>query len=580
MNSRRVPLVAMLLALCAVVAGCSGVPRSSRPEIIRAVGDNPSSTTSEIAPHPGDNPRSIVLDFLDAALSSDARHSGARQFLTTDAGGKWQDSTVTVLNAAPQVSPYAIDGDTATVTVTGQRVATIDSSGIYTPERETNGIGPVVPFTMTLRKVSGEWRISKLDNGILIRKADFENYYVARELYFFDATNSYLVPDIRYTSLKDQALADWLLTQLLAGPRPELASAVQTEVPDQVDPRRVNIAVKSPISVEIPGASQLDSPGLQRLAIQIAFTFDPVKYAAEFTLTDSGKPLTIPNVGAEFSTLSFPGFNIDNNSTASAPYFLRSGELVSGANDKPVPGPAGSGSYNLASVAVQEQPTGALLLAALTTKGTLLTGAATSALSQVTLPKGAQSRPDFQPGTTDVWLGVGGRIVRVTADHVAHLVQIPASLGGLPTGRIAALRFSPDGARIAVVVDSVDGTRAAWIGSVIRTDSAVSVADFTPVTPAGLAVSDVSWKNSTTLYLIASDSGAEAQVWTVWSDGSYLDTIATANLPRGLQGIASASEEPAIVTTDGPSVWVQSGSGWAALTGAEQTYGYAPVYSS
>ena len=65
-------LAALITAGALLVSGCSGVPRSSRPEIVRPVdaGDNTVTKRPDVAPSPGDDPR---LNALFAQLTELAR---------------------------------------------------------------------------------------------------------------------------------------------------------------------------------------------------------------------------------------------------------------------------------------------------------------------------------------------------------------------------------------------------------------------------------------------------------------------------------------------------------------------------
>jgi hypothetical protein len=564
-----------------VLTGCSGVPSSSRPEVVRTVVGHESGGVADTAPKPGDEPRAIVSGFLAAAVSSDARHSGSRQFLTADAGGKWQDSTVIIVNDY-QVQLPDTRGDTSTVTVTGQRVGQLDARGIFSPELKSGGVGESQNFTFGLTRVTDQWRIDQLQPGVLIKKADFQAYYRARPLYFYDTTESILVPDLRYSALPDESLslAEWIMSQILAGPRPELAQSVQNEVPDQIDSRRVTVKVSDRIMVELPGSSQIDGPGRFRLAAQLAYTLGTIPFSTpSLTLTDAGQPVDIPNIGPVFSVLRFPGLGPDSVQPAVQPYYLRAGGLISGIDDKPLGGALGNGGYALTSVALRRAPLGDLRIVALSDQRVLL-GSGTGPLSPVKLPAGEPSRPDWLPRSTSAYVGVHGNIYAIDENGRPVQVSVPAALGGgLPAGVIVSLRFSPDGVRLAVLLRGVDGTSAVWLGSIVRSANTVTLESFEPETPAALAVTDVTWSDATNLLMIATRAGDEQRVWSVQSDGSYLQPREIGGLPRGLQGIAAAPGQDPLVATAGPAIWVQSGSGWGSLSGTEQTVGYSPTFA-
>ncbi|UQX87527.1 LpqB family beta-propeller domain-containing protein [Jatrophihabitans telluris] len=590
-------VVAVLIAFCLVLAGCSGVPHSSRPEIVRPVNNTSPSVSVGQAPSAGDDPRAIVQGFLFDAVYPEAKHSLSRQYLAPDAANKWQDNPVTVVDDDNfSVGVTTAGGDAAQVEVQYRQVGEISAAGIFTPETAGTGVGKASTAVYTTRKVNGQWRIDSLPNGVFIRSTSFATRYLDRPLplYFFDSTGTRLVPDIRYSALaEDEPVAQWLFTQLLAGPRPELQAAVQSEIPDSVDPKRAAVKLSGDVvEVELPGSSQLDSASRARLAIQLAFTFSTLAFgSAKLTLTDGGKPVTIPGAGTVFSASpDFTSYSPDNSATGAQQYYLRTGGLYSGLDNRPVSGPVGAGAYALTSLAVRRSGVAAVTVVGVDTSRRLMLGAASGPLIPVAVPSsgGSLSLPEFRPYTSSAnpWVASGTTIYSIDAARVAHVVSTPASLsgGGLPKGEIETLRFSPEGARLAVVVKSaVDGTQALYIGSVVTTTNNVtSIEDFKAITPASVEVQDIAWKDATTLLMIA-NSGSSTRLQSVVSDGSQLRTLQAVNLPPGLSRVAAAIGQPAVVSA-GPqghlTLWVDRGPSWAPVSGSDQTSaGDAPAYA-
>ena len=268
--SRRFRLSGRLRALAGavvvlLVAGCGGIPESSAPQVVRTVERGPTSITAEprATPQPGDGPSDVVKKFVQAGTDADAGHSTSRQFLTTATARRWQDNPTVILDET-NIGDATLSGDSATVPVTGRRVGQIDANGVFSPILKGTGTGDEETFNFNLAKISGYWRMDQLQPGVLISEPAFSSAFRQRELYFFDATRPVLVPDLRYTPLLGQALAGWLLTELLAGPRPELAQNLVSEVPTQAG--KPSAQVGDPLTVEIPGAAQLDAGGRNGLA--------------------------------------------------------------------------------------------------------------------------------------------------------------------------------------------------------------------------------------------------------------------------------------------------------------------------
>ena len=395
---------------------------------------------------------------------------------------------------------------------------------MFTPTLKRMGIGDSEIFNFKLIRQAGEWRIDQLPPGVLIRAGDFRDDYLQHPLYFFDSAQSFLVPDLRYTPLQKQALASWLLTQLLAGPRPELAQTVINEVPEQVG--KPSVQVGDPTTVELPGTTQLKPDLRNRLATQLAYTLVQIG-GGRLELTDGGKPVLVPaSSGVQFSAADFLSAN-PRNVPGGDLYFIHAGAVV-GSTGVPLPNVLGKISRNFSSVALRGNSGQSLLAAGLTTGGQLMIGDERG-LTPVRLPQPATSRPEWRPSGEDAWLGVGnhGSIFRVTTDGRIHPVSITSQVGVLPSAPITALRFSSDGDRLAFVIRGADGTGTAWIGSVVTSESDVRIESVEPITPPALSVVDLAWSDPTTLWLVAAAPGAEAQVWDVFSDGFKLSPYPT-----------------------------------------------------
>ena len=574
LSRRAGALLAVLL-----LAGCTGVPTDSAPLVVRSVDrSNPGGPQPNTTPRAGAGPRDIVADFLTAGVAADAGHSQSRQFLTTAAARKWQDSTVTVVDETTVGVP-TITGRGATVEVVGRRVGQLDATGVFSPSLKGTGIGDQETFTFDLVQVDGQWRIDQLQPGVLIRQSAFNRAYLARRLYFYDSTETTLVPDLRYCALNGQALATWLLGALLAGPRPELAQAVINEVPEQVG--RPTVVDGDPVVVEMPGTGQLDGTARDQLAAQLAYTLAQIRVVpgAQFRLTDSGRPVVIPLAhGTTFSAVTFSAAGPDSTAPGVKPYFLRGGAVIDGVVNKPIAGPLGQPGRGLTSVALRRNANDDLQVAAVA--GNILQMGSTTKLSRVTLPAGALSRPEWRPHAADVWVGVGakGAIFRVSPDGIPKPVSITSPVGGLPPGQVLALRFSSDGVRLAAVLKTADGATTAWIGSVVTSASDVRIDSFEPLTPARLLVTDLAWADATKLLLVARAPNDETRVWQVLSDGSTLGAVTNIGLPGAPTSIAAASQQLPLVSASN-SIWTQGEAQWTSFPGNTPTEGTNPVYA-
>jgi hypothetical protein len=578
-GSRRARAIWVLLALVALLAGCTGVPESSKPQVVRS-GLNARPAAQVPSPAPGADQRTIVSGFLAANAAVDAQHVAARAFLTPEAKNRWSDSTVTVIDSA-QISNGNADNQ---VTARGRVIGTIDASGVYTPRLQGDGSGvgeTPVTFTFGLVKSKGQWRIDQLQNGLLIDEGQFQRYYQPqRSVYFYDLAELHLVPDPRYTSLSDsQLLANWLIKQLSLQPRPQLQGAVSTELPAQTSP---TVTMGATVKVAVPGARQLDSTTRNRLAGQIALTLDQVDPGQEFSITDNGKPVTIPVVGGtEFSASEFqqsPG----HGGTAHEPrslFYIRTGAVWTAAG-KPMPGPLGKASNGLHSVALADL-SGSKNLAAAGTAGPahkyrLLVGTQQRGLHPTGLV-GDLSRPAWVPGMDELWVGDGSRIFRVA--NGGKPAEVSATTGsGKIAGTVTALRFSPEGSRIALVLTLPDHSAQLWVGAVVRNGSQVRVDNLQAISPSGVAITDAAWNDELMVFAIGTDKATgRGDVFEVQCDGSLWSPKGIGNLPMVPDSITVAKGQPAAVSSD-RTLWVQGGDNWVGLNGGTSTSGTHPIY--
>ena len=569
---RRAAACAAAAAL--LLAGCTGVPDSSAPQVIRTIGAQSGPQPAVITPVPGADPRSIVRDFLENNVSDDEGHAAAKKFLTADARTTWNDNTATVLDSTSQISTLSNN----TITVTGREVGALDRTGAYSP-RNTG----LQSFTFGMKLVGGQWRIDKLGKqGLLISAAQFGVDYQEQTVYFFDPAGQRLVPDPRYTSLTDPLLlARWLLSQYVTSPTPATLTSALPQIPNQT---AAPLAVGQIVSIELPGANQLDGPTRDKMAAQVALTLDQaVSHDTPMTITDGGQPVTIPRAGgARFTWSQFDDLLSAANPEPSSLYYITPNGGVSTAQGSvPLAGGVGSGQYALKSVALATSAsTGALLVAGVAGYGQderLLVGRADRTLARVGIPAGPLTRPSWVPRLDEVWVGDGSRLYRVDATTgAAHSVPISSTAGGPVTDRIVAVRFSPEGARLALVLGTPSNT-SLWIGTVNRSAPTVTVTlDDLSINPPSVRIADAAWNGTLKLFAVGHDSSNTPGVYEVHCDGSLWTPSTIGNLPGEPDSITVAADVVAAVSVGG-TVWIQHGGSWASPNAA-LTYGTAPIY--
>ena len=412
MTRRRGVLTVLAVVAALLLTGCTGIPSESQPQVVATLPAVEQPLNEQIAPPaPGESPRAIVKGFLDANLSTDAEHTIAKAYLTPDARSTWSTSTSNV-SVVDGIRVGTLAGDQINVTV-DEVVGSVDSVGEYTPNLDVTQSAATKVFGFRLRQVNSQWRISELPPGLIIDYNDFIPNY-RRTLYFFDSTNSYLIPDVRYTALAAQSLSTWLLDQLIAGPRPELSDIAHNAMP-QVDARnvRATLSASRELSINLPGSSHFDPDVLRRLAAQLAFTYDSAAQAAAIRITDGSTVVTLPNGLTTFTTEDFQSFS-STPQVSPTPYYLRGGLVFARQAARPVSGAFGDGRYPLGSVAVRQVSAADIAIAGVRSDtGYLAIGGQRGRPTQIRLPSAATSRPDWNRVSNHLWIGVGRRLYTV-----------------------------------------------------------------------------------------------------------------------------------------------------------------------
>ena len=226
--SARRALAALFVAvgLSLTIAGCVSMP-SGGPVLPYAVSqgaDPPNQNYYQTVPQPplqNGTPSEIVAGFLAAGASFARQQQVAREYLTSAAAKQWKPGwSAVVYKSGPVVSPahLTVGQDTASVTVAGTPQATLTSGEGYAVASETT----TKTYRYDLvRNRDGQWRISNAHhNPLLLTSTEFDTDYQLADLYFFDPTMHYLVPDPVYVPLQatQGALVNGLVQDLINQP--------------------------------------------------------------------------------------------------------------------------------------------------------------------------------------------------------------------------------------------------------------------------------------------------------------------------------------------------------------------------
>ena len=115
-----------VLACALTLVGCSGVPSSTTPQVVRTLEVNTPSA-SPAPPPPDADRREIVSGFLRNNGGHDTSHLAAQQYLDKTVAQAWKPGGAQILDAAVTSLP-ARDGS---VTVRGTEIGDLNAGGTF-----------------------------------------------------------------------------------------------------------------------------------------------------------------------------------------------------------------------------------------------------------------------------------------------------------------------------------------------------------------------------------------------------------------------------------------------------------------
>ncbi|WP_300682125.1 LpqB family beta-propeller domain-containing protein [Nocardioides sp.] len=455
MNARSWRAVRAALALAAVAvltSACLGVPTGGQVVSVGSGTTSSGATGIAIDPRPprkGMGPNEIVDGFLEALLATPLQTSTAGQFLTADAQKGWKpDDQVLVYSG--KASAVASGDD---VSVQLGPTWRIDGRGVWqgavaTTERR---------LTFTMTKEDGQWRIAEVPNALIVPDWWFEGRYSQMSLYYFNASETQLVPEPVFVP-RGNELATVLVRDLLLGPGKELEGLIHSVVPADVSQGlSVPIDANGVASIELSGNGDdqvRSADATNKLIAQLAWTLRQDSDISRMQLSIGGQPVSLSNGRTEFD-VSSAGPQFDPAGYQSSPllFGVKDRKVVAGTLPQlsSTRGPLGQSRHDLRSIGVDLSGT---RIAAVTGSGqeVLLTATTKQDEPVTTVLRGGRDllKPVWD-GEGRLWLvdrrRTGARI-SVVADAQTRQVTLP----GISGADVRRLLVSRDGTRVLAVV--------------------------------------------------------------------------------------------------------------------------------
>ncbi len=490
-----------------LLAGCASVPTSGPVAHHTPQGANVDGgvRVDPLPPSDGASPLLIVEGFLHAMSTYQPDYAVARKYLTEQASKEWhpEDGVQVYADGVPLTDAGS------SVRLMAQPVGQVDARGIYTTADEK--ADPIRQDFALVKNAEGQWRISKPPVGLLLSRYLFSTGFTDVNLHFLDATGSVLVPDSRFFASGDQAIQAAVEAEL-DGPSDWLKPAVQPIDTAGVSVVSLDLDRTGLVKITLGGmASSLSAAERQRLLAELAFTLSSFSQVTGLTVATDAGPWLDPAGRAVVTTASYSQLSPDN-SGSSGLLFAVEGEdrkvrQVRNINDSSqsvevVNGLTSPGALTANAAATE--------LAAVSADGRVLEVSRIGETKARQLRTGTELlRPDY---------GRNGELWSATAASIRQLkvfradAEVPVDTSAVPDLPVVAMRLSPDGVRLALVLKVGKATQVG-LATIVRQGESLRLGSWRPLAlAAGGATSgtasDIGWTNATGLaVLVTGDSG-------------------------------------------------------------------------
>jgi len=577
------------VVLGTLISGCVSVPTTGpvrSVERVATVDEAPLNRPAE--PALNAPPTQIVFGFLDAMEAYPVSTEVAAEYLTAEAAQRWRPGRGTVVyDERTTESLPTTGGRRSSIALEVNEVVRLSARGTYRPAAAR---GEVERQPFSLIRVDGQWRIADPPDALYVRTTFFERYYDPFDLYFLDRTQQALVSDLVFLPIGAQ-LPTQLVRGVLAGPTRWLGGQAVTTVPSSARVA-VSVPLRSDGVAEVQlsaSVAELPAVQLRLLSAQLAWTLRQVPAVSAFRITVDGTAL---DVGADDPQAvdAFAEYDPSGPATRSQLYALtRRGALTIAGDENPYPGLWGGRVNRMTdfSITLTDVPRVAAVRPA---RSRLRVG-----------PLGAKDFTEI-----DTWYTAAGALIDPQWDRTGQLwvldrtstetswvvtddrdaEQFPA--GRLGSAATVGMAISPDGTRVAALVDEWEGP--VWGGAAVDgpavviarvrrdKDGTVRRLDRAYAAPSPgvrfTTMRDVDWGAPSYVSVLADSAQDRAQPYELTIDGSQLlGGAVSGNDLAGARTIASAGVSGAVTvvgTKDGRLLMEGADDGWAALADGQR----------
>lgn len=533
----------------ALLTGCVGLPasgpvhegleRAPEPEGIVFLAPDPP---------PGGDPLEIINGFLDAATAGVAdRYETAQKYLTDGARTTWVPGagvTIYAGSASPEVEERSGGRILVKVPVAGY----VDERGIYSEEPPDT----TKTFRFQLTRVQGQWRISDLNDGVLISTVNFGTQYRQVPLAFFGADGEHTIPDPRW--FPEQNAASFAVNALLEGPADWLLPGVVTAIPPGTSADPVGVSEGTAEVSLSQGALSASPADREMIVSQLEHTLTQLPQVRRVRTLVDDIPFT--DGGAELDPAEEPPMSHtpvvlqdEGVSTASASGIapLDAWEVPKKAN------------YTALAIPYGDVESGGLPIV-VRSGGQAIEALAGEGNPGEVLMEGEDLLAPSYDRFGWVWSGPaasnGTLMVTRPESGVVSVVSAPA----LAEHEVRAIHVARDGARLAFI--QVDGDDVMiQVAVILREEDGTPASISDPIT-VGRSVADstdVAWVDSVTLAVLGTSDGGAPSVHITPLGGPSVALLA---VPDATSLASGRGEQELWVATEDGQLFNRAGNGW------------------
>lgn len=512
-----------ILLLSLTLSGCGGIPISSEVYFGEVISEDITAQFVRVIARPpsaGMTPETIVRGFLDACADPAQDYGIARQYLMPESASAWNpDTGIEIYDA----NTMQISGEAPNLVAAAAKKGNISDLGKYAsanPGAQTSSNFELMQDDL------GQWRISKLSNGILLSSGDVDRSFRSFPIYFFNTELTSLVSDSLLVPVSKSGAATSLVLSLLAGPTPYLAPVAVTAFPVGTKLTYgsvpvVNGVAQVDLTREILGADEVTR---RALSAQLVWTLSVLPSVSGVEISVSGQPFVLSGIGAIQTVADWQQISPLPNETLRTLNVIRNEKIftIGGESDEVR---ATAPTALLFASASQD---GSRIAAVTSDLKSLLVSESDSTEFTVLAQGEVISRPSWDNSGRIFYADFGQGITEISLDGSIRNVLADVSLLGT-TQQIKKIAVAGDGVRVAVVYsDGVSDVLA--VGAIFRTETQTRITGLHRVEQDVTQVRDIAWSTPTSIAALGSDQlGSELFFNISLNDGK----VSTRSLPVG-----------------------------------------------